>query len=133
MRIRGDKGRGEKGRRPEYENVHGYDSKAAMHCLRLYLECIELMREGRITLPRPERQFLIEVRSGKLTLEQFSAECERLHAEAVQAAAESTLPASLDRAKVSRLLAEVTLLGWREQGWWPGATGEKAANAAGSW
>jgi predicted nucleotidyltransferase len=51
-RITGEQGRGAKGRRPEYESVFGYDTKAAMHCLRLYLECIELMRLGTITLPR---------------------------------------------------------------------------------
>src|SRR3984885_14714217 len=48
-RITGEKGRGAKGRRPEYESIFGYDTKAAMHCLRLYLECIELMRFGAIT------------------------------------------------------------------------------------
>ena len=51
-RITGEAGRGTRGRRPEYECIHGYDSKAAMHCLRLYYECIELMGAGRITLPR---------------------------------------------------------------------------------
>ena len=52
-RITGEKGRGAKGRRPEYEGPFGYDTKASMHCLRLYLECIELMKFGIITLPRP--------------------------------------------------------------------------------
>lgn len=39
-RITGEMGKGAKGRRPEYECKFGYDSKAAMHCLRLYFECI---------------------------------------------------------------------------------------------
>ncbi len=60
-RITGEKGKGAKGRRPEYECAYGYDTKAAMHCLRLLFECIELMRKGRISLPRPEKDLLIEL------------------------------------------------------------------------
>jgi uncharacterized protein len=60
-----------------------------MHCLRLYLECIELMRLGTITLPRPEREFLIEARSGEWTLERFLSEADRLRREAEDAAQKS--------------------------------------------
>jgi hypothetical protein len=82
QRITGERGQGTKGHGPEYENAFGYDSKAAMHCLRLYLECIELMKFGTITLPRPERDFLVEVRSGGWTLERFHSEATRLRMEA---------------------------------------------------
>ena len=81
-RITGEKGKGAKGTRPEYECAYGYDTKAAMHCLRLFFECIELMREGRITLPRPERELLVEVRSGEWTLERFLREAKLLHLDA---------------------------------------------------
>ncbi len=111
-RITGDAGRGAHGRRPEYECVHGYDSKAAMHCLRLYFECIELMREGRITLPRPERDLLISVRRGEWTLERFRAEAAALHGEAERAAAGSKLPDNVDRAAISELIAEIHLEWW---------------------
>ena len=111
-RILGEAGRGAKGRRPEYECIHGYDSKAAMHCLRLYFECIELMRDGRISLPRPERDFLIEVREGKLTLEQFNQQANHLRAEAEQAAQQSSLPDEVDRSALSILVADVHLAYW---------------------
>jgi uncharacterized protein len=84
-----------------------------MHCLRLYLECIELMRFGTITLPRPERAFLIEVRSGSWTLEKFFAEAERLRSEAEEAAKISTLPESVDLLAISNLLAKVHLAAWK--------------------
>jgi uncharacterized protein len=115
-RITGEKGRGSKGRRPEYEGVFGYDTKAAMHCLRLYLECIELMRAGTITLPRPERDYLIDVRSGEWTLEHFMREAERLRLEAEQAAIETKLPDAIDAGAISSLLAEVFLQGWMSIG-----------------
>jgi predicted nucleotidyltransferase len=111
-RMTGEKGRGAKGRRPEYEGPFGYDTKAAMHCLRLYLECIELMRDGFITLPRPEKDFLIEARSGKWTLERFMREAELLHSEAHEAATQSRLPEAVSIPAISALLAEVCLDAW---------------------
>jgi len=112
-RITGEQGRGAKGRRPEYESVFGYDTKAAMHCLRLYLECIELMRFGTITLPRPDQNYLIEARSGAWTLERFLAEAERLRSEAEDAAKISSLPESVDLRAISSLLAKAHLAAWQ--------------------
>ena len=111
-RITGEKGRGAKGTRPEYEGRFGYNTKAAMHCLRLYLECIELMRFGTITLPRPERNYLIEARSGEWTLERFMSEAQRLRAEAELAATQSPLSEAVDLAAISRLIAETSLRAW---------------------
>jgi hypothetical protein len=112
-RITGEAGRGTHGRRPEYECVHGYDSKAAMHCLRLYFECIELMRDGTITLPRPEKDLLIAVRQGGWTLERFRAEADLLRLEAERSAAESALPDRVDLEAISTLIANVHLDAWR--------------------
>lgn len=113
-RITGEQGRGAKGRRPEYESIFGYDTKAAMHCLRLYLECIELMRLGTITLPRPEREFLIEARAGEWTLERFLTEADRLRSEAEAAAQTSSLRDSVDLRAISKLLAKVHLAAWQQ-------------------
>jgi predicted nucleotidyltransferase len=114
-RIRGEAGRGKKGRRPEYECIHGYDTKAAMHCLRLYLECAELMREGHITLPRPERDLLIQVRQGHYTLEQFEELCLDLRNQAEQSALLSSLPDAIDQRLVSELIAGVHRAFWLER------------------
>jgi uncharacterized protein len=111
-RITGEKGRGAKGTRPEYEGKFGYDTKAAMHCLRLYLECIELMRFGRITLPRPERDFLISARSGEWPLDRFLDEARRLKIEAEDAALHSDLPESVELGLISELIADVSLRAW---------------------
>jgi uncharacterized protein len=61
-------GTGEKGQRHELIDVHGYDIRAAMHVIRLPSEGIELMRSGTITLPRPEKELLITIRSGAIRL-----------------------------------------------------------------
>ena len=113
-RITGEKGKGAKGTRPEYECAYGYDTKAAMHCLRLFFECIELMREGKITLPRPEKDLLIEVRSGAWTLESFLREAERLQQEAEKSAMTSLLPDDVPREAISDLIANAHLSFWKE-------------------
>jgi hypothetical protein len=56
--------------RPELVAVHGYDTKYAMHALRLGLQGIELLSTGRITLPVPEpdREYLRSIRRGERPL-----------------------------------------------------------------
>lgn len=111
-RIIGEKGKGSKGSRPEYECAYGYDTKAAMHCLRLLYECSELMKEGTITLPRPEKDLLVEVRSGSWTLEKFEEEAASLRASTEGAAASSSLPDCVDVGRISSLIAQVHLESW---------------------
>jgi len=65
MRMTGQTGGGKKGQRPELEKKYGYDVKAGMHVLRLLYECQELVSTGKITLPRPESDLLVSIRTGK--------------------------------------------------------------------
>jgi hypothetical protein len=61
--------------RPELVEVHGYDTKYAMHMLRLGIQGIEYVTTGRITLPVPgsDGDFLRDVRHGKFTLDEIIA------------------------------------------------------------
>ncbi len=111
-RMTGKKGRGKKGQRPEIEKKFGYDVKAGMHTLRLLYECRELMSDGTITLPRPERDFLIRVRTGKYSMEKVLSMAEKLISECEEAAKKSSLPERVDRTSVSRLLADCYREAW---------------------
>jgi predicted nucleotidyltransferase len=111
-RLTGEKGSGKKGQRPEYICAFGYDTKAAMHGLRLLYECMELMQHGTITLPRPEKDLLIEVRSGAWTFERILNHAQRLFKEVEDAVASSPLPETVDRGAISKLLAKVHLEFW---------------------
>jgi hypothetical protein len=55
--------------RPELVAAHGYDTKYAMHMLRLAFQGIELLETGRITLPMPpgSRQVCMSVRLGQVS------------------------------------------------------------------
>lgn len=111
-RLTGEKGRGKKGQRPEYIGKYGYDTKAAMHGLRLLYECAELMRHARITLPRPEKDLLIKVRSGVWTLKKVLAHAQALAREVEDAVQHSPLPERVDSAAISRLMAQAHLEFW---------------------
>jgi predicted nucleotidyltransferase len=112
-RITGEKGSGKKGQRPEYIGKFGYDTKAAMHGLRLLYECIELMLHGRITFPRPEKDLLIEVRSGEWALEKVLRQVENLKRETELAVMNSPLPEQVDRKVISEIVAEAHLEFWK--------------------
>jgi predicted nucleotidyltransferase len=114
-RLTGEKGAGKKGQRPEYIGKFGYDTKAAMHGLRLLYECLELMTQKTITLPRPEKDLLIEVRSGEWTLEQVLAQAKKLTADVEAAVANSPLQENVDREAISKLVAEVHLEFWKHR------------------
>ena len=111
-RMSGRKGRGKKGQRPEIEEKYGYDVKAGMHTLRLLYECKELLSDGTITMPRPERDLLIRVRTGKYSMDKVIAIAQRLFAECEEVAKSSSLPDRVDRAAVSRLLTECYRKAW---------------------
>jgi uncharacterized protein len=109
---------GEKGQknihRAELEEKHGYDTKYAMHIVRLYGEARELMEEGRVTLPRPNKDELIEIRLGKYSLSEIRELSAQLEADALAAGQKSSLPDHVDRDAINRLLADVHLQHWQK-------------------
>lgn len=112
QRMTGRKGRGKKGQRSEIEAKFGYDVKAAMHTLRLLNECKELLTEGTITLPRPEREFLIRVRTGRYSMDKVVALAQKRFAECEEAAKVSPPPERVDRSAISRLLTDSYRKAW---------------------
>lgn len=58
--------------RPELVAEHGFDTKFAMHMLRLGFQGIELLTTGRLALPIPDPagELLRDVRRGKLTFDE---------------------------------------------------------------
>jgi len=83
-----------------------------MHTLRLLYECKELVSERRITLPRPEGDLLIRVRTGKYSMEKVITMAQKLFAECRDAASQSSLPDVIDRGAVSQLVTECYLKAW---------------------
>lgn len=107
---------GEKGQknihRAELEEQHGYDTKYAMHVIRLYGEAKELMEEGRISLPRPNRDELVEIRKGKYRLSEIQELGKQLETEALAAGERSPLPETVNRQAISKLITDAQLAFW---------------------
>ena len=115
-RMTGQLGRGKKGQRPEIEERFGYDVKAAMHTLRLLFECLELLRDRKITLPRPEKDLLIRVRTGEFSIDKVVAMAHQLFQDCKLAEQCSALVPLVDREAVSKLVAKTYLEHWRTLG-----------------
>jgi hypothetical protein len=93
---------------------HGYDTKYAMHALRIAHQGLELLSGGRITLPvaEPERTRLLEVRRGEVPLRVV---LNRLHERSSQledAILASSLPDEPDYDAVNAFLADAYQRVW---------------------
>lgn len=58
--------------RPDLVAAHGYDTKFAMHALRLGLQGIELLTEHHLSVPcaSPNRELLVAVRKGEIAFDE---------------------------------------------------------------
>jgi predicted nucleotidyltransferase len=117
-RLNGDAGAGKHGQRPELTEQFGYDTKSAMHIIRILGEGIELMKTGHITLPRPEKDFLIEIRKGQYgSLTRVKALAEEMFALLDDARRNSKLPEGVNRPAISKLVADTYLDFWTGGFW----------------
>lgn len=101
--------------RPTLEAAYGYDTKFAMHLIRLLGEAKEFVESGTITLPRPNAAELIQIRLGKYQLSEVIAWAKRLQQEAAEAKDRSALPEKVDKMAVSCLIAGVYQDFWKGQ------------------
>ena len=93
--------------RAALESEHGYDTKYAMHAIRLYLEAKEYMETGQITFPNPKVDLLLAIRKGHYKRNEVEEMGKQLQAEATAAQGTSPLADKVDVAAISRLITEV--------------------------
>ena len=100
-------------KRPALEAAHGYDTKYAMHMLRLGFEGVELLTTGRITLPivEPTRGYLRDVRQGRVDLQAVLTRAGELEREIEDLLDTSPLPDRPDVDAAERFLVD-TYGGW---------------------
>jgi len=94
--------------------VHGYDTKFAMHALRLGVQGIEFLTTGRITLPVPEPHLshLRAVRRGEVEFDQVVAAVARAEVRLDELRDASTVPDQPDRRWVDEWLHRTHLAFW---------------------
>ena len=100
--------------RPELVQTHGYDTKFAMHAVRLGLQGYELMTTGNITLPlrEDERQLCLDIRAGKISKQECLDLIYDLEAKLEEAIEKSDMPEHGDQRSWSYLLHNTYLQDW---------------------
>lgn len=99
-----------KNRNPErakLEEKYGHDVKHSSHLVRLITEGEELLTKGTITFPRPDADFLIEVKNGKYKYEEISELLENYDKKFAELYEKSTLPHSANRKKIDELCIKI--------------------------
>ena len=114
QRLLGERGQ-KKTNRPELEARFGYDTKYAMHMLRLGFQGVELLTTGGLTLPmkEPEREFLMGVRRGTVTLQECLTKCGELERELKDLVTAADLPEQGDAARVEVWMVRVYFEMWK--------------------
>lgn len=99
-----------KNRNPErakLEEKFGYDTKHASHLLRLISEGEELLLKETITFPRPDAEFLLDVRNGKLRYDELYLKLEEYEELFEKYYEESPLPHKPETTKVDELCIKI--------------------------
>jgi predicted nucleotidyltransferase len=113
QRLLGERGQ-KNVKRPELEDAHGFDTKYAMHMLRLGYQGRELLETGRITLPmrEEERRRVFAVRSGQVPFNDVLTEIDELERALEDLCETSPLPADADSERVNSFLVRAYRYAW---------------------
>jgi uncharacterized protein len=109
---------GERGQRDvnrvELVQQFGYDTKYAMHMLRLRHQGVEFLEMGRLTLPmrEPVRDHLMDVRQGRSNLADVLAECTQLELRLSELLETSPLPPEPDLTTVESFVMDTYAAAW---------------------
>jgi len=93
--------------RAKLEAKYGYDTKHAMHLYRLVDECKELMKTGKIILPRPDRKHLLAIRDGLYKYDDLMERFDDINAELEYLYNNSVLPKKPKAEKIDNLCIKI--------------------------
>jgi hypothetical protein len=111
---------GERGQRDvnrvELVQQFGYDTKYAMHMLRLGHQGVEFLESGRLTLPmrEPVRSHLMDVREGRSNLADVLAECTQLELRLASLLDSPQLPPEPDLKTVESFVMNTYAAAWEK-------------------
>lgn len=97
--------------RAELERKHGYDTKHAMHLIRLMRMGVEVLETGDLRVRRDDAAELSAIRDGAISFDELLAAARTLQDAMGDAAATTPLPADLDREHLDALVMQMMLDG----------------------
>lgn len=95
--------------RAALEAMHGYDTKHAMHLIRLLRSGLELLQTGDLRVRRSDAEELVSIKRGALSYDALLALADSIQAEIQRARPQSPLPAEVDHDALDALLGELLL------------------------
>ena len=107
--------------RSELEEQWGYDTKHAMHLVRLLRMGEEALTTGEIIVKRPDAEELLAIRHGSMTYEEVVDYAEGMHDNIMNNLYKTTvLPKKPDLKKIAQLLMDVQfkVWDWHEDEYW---------------
>lgn len=93
--------------RHELEAKFGYDTKHAMHLVRLLRMCEEILTTGEVLVKRPDAKELLEIRAGAWAFDKLIQWSEEQDAKMDKLYETSSLPHTPDRKKLDDLCREI--------------------------
>jgi predicted nucleotidyltransferase len=116
QRLTGERGQKDVNR-PELVAKYGFDTKYAMHMLRLGFQGVEIMETGRLSLPmrEPERGWLRGVRLGESSLQDCLTRAGELEREIRDLLVSGPIRPEPDRAAVEKWMLRVYLGLWSDK------------------
>jgi hypothetical protein len=142
QRLLGERGTGRHGApREELVQKYGFDTKFAMHMVRLGIQGVEFLRTGRLTLPmaEPERSWIRSIRVGKVPLQEVLTRAGELEREIKDLIDGGPLPYKANSEPVWAWVRSVYLEWWKceafdgqVQAFRDGANAERAVTTAAS-
>lgn len=102
-------------KRAALEESHGYDTKHAMHLVRLMRMCREILETGEVIVQRPDAAELRALREGAWSYEELLSWAENMDAEMAELYEKSPLPHSSDIQKIDALMVDIYTGFWRQR------------------
>lgn len=117
MRLTGERGGSHGATHAKDQAAHGYDTKYAMHMLRLGVQGIELLTSGKMSMPlqEKERGILLGVRRGESSYQDVLTLCGSLEADLKDLLDDSPLQAEPNTKKVEEWMLEVYWAQWQAE------------------
>ncbi|OGW02437.1 MAG: hypothetical protein A2889_01165 [Nitrospinae bacterium RIFCSPLOWO2_01_FULL_39_10] len=101
-------------KRKSLVNRYGYDCKNAAHCIRLLATAIDLLKTGKLIAYREkDKDTLIEIKSGRWTMEKVNEYAEKLMKEFEKLAHISDFPPDIVPEKLNEILLNAMELAWK--------------------
>jgi hypothetical protein len=94
---------------------YGYDTKFAYHVVRLLETAVEILTEGVIRVARPNASYLIEIRNGKYSYDEFVDVSNGLITKIRGLENQSTLPREPNHQLVNDLCVRLHEMAWANQ------------------